>query len=182
MQLFYQDGSNNIICANFTSSLGTTKLELISSVQIAVGTTADVSSSLAVVYLAASSGWRAFYQATNGTILEVVGTFKGWRAGAAFSTADAVGGSPLALSMVTAPEMNIFYVDSSSSSLYSVSYNDGWNTRKFEKSTVSFQYTADISSIGAHKHCNYKVEWIQHISSRYPRIRTTLHANLLCRH
>jgi hypothetical protein len=149
MQLFYQDSSNNIICANFTSSLGTTKLKLINSVQIAAGTTADASSSLAAVYLEASSGWRAFYKATNGTILELVGTFKGWRAGAVLSTADAIAGSPLALSMVTAPEMSIFYVDSSTSSIYSVSYNNGWQTRKFEdpQFLLGFQLTSLASAL-----------------------------------
>lgn len=149
MQLFYQDSSNNIICANFTSSLGTTELKLINSVQIAAGITADASSSLAAVYLEASSGWRAYYQATNGTILEVVGTFRGWKAGAVLSTADAIGGSPLALSMMTAPEMNIFYVDSSTSSINSISYNNGWQTRKFEhlQFLLKFQLTSLASAL-----------------------------------
>ncbi|PMD20409.1 hypothetical protein NA56DRAFT_180764 [Hyaloscypha hepaticicola] len=149
MQLFYQDSSNNIICANFTSSLSTTKLKLINSVQIAAGTTADASSSLAAVYLEASSGWRAFYQATNGTILELVGTFKGWRAGAVLSTADAIAGSPLALSMLTAPKMNIFYVDSSTSSIYSISYNDGWQTPSALTSTAITKWNGSNTSLAA---------------------------------
>jgi hypothetical protein len=131
MLVFYQDASNNIICANFTSALGTNNLTLTKSVQIAAGTTAHSASSLAAAYLGADAGsWRVYYQGTDGTILELVGLAKGWKAGAVLS-ADAVGGSPLSLSMVTAPEMNIFYVDSSTTNLYSVSYNDGWQTRMF---------------------------------------------------
>lgn len=128
MQVIYQDASNNIICANFTSAVDTSSLKLTKNVQIAAGTTAHASSSLALVLVGVSE-WRAYYQATNGTILELVGLTKGWKAGATLSAADAIGGSPLALSMVTSPEMNIFYVDSSTSNLFSISYNDGWNTR-----------------------------------------------------
>lgn len=126
MQVIYQDSSNNIILANFTNA---NNLQLINNVQIAKGTTAHASSSLVLVYLGTSDGWRAYYQATNGTILELVGTSAGWKVGATLSAVDAIGGSPLALSMVTSPEMNIFYVDSATSNLFSISYNDGWQAR-----------------------------------------------------
>ncbi|KAE9379530.1 hypothetical protein N431DRAFT_434493 [Stipitochalara longipes BDJ] len=150
MLVFYQDSSNNIICANFTSSLGTNTLTLTKSVQIAAGTTAYPSSSLAAAYLGADAGsWRVYYQGTNGTLLELVGLAKGWKAGAVLSTADAVGGSPLSLSMVKPPEMNIFYVDSSTSNLYSISYNDGWQTPSILTSTAITNWNGTDTSLAA---------------------------------
>jgi len=47
--------------------------------------------------------------------------------------ADAVPGSALSISMVPAPNMNIFYVDSSTENLYQIGYGSGsggWSTRK----------------------------------------------------
>jgi hypothetical protein len=138
MLVIYQDASNNIICANFTSALGTSTLTLNKSTQIAAGTTAHPSSSLALVYLGADGGsWRAYYQATNGTLLELVGTTKAWKSGAVLSAAVGVGGSPIALSMVKPPQMNIFYVDSLTSNIFSISYNDGWQTRKLSACLIS---------------------------------------------
>lgn len=132
MLVIYQDASNNIICANFTSSLGTNNLLLTKSTQIAAGTTAHPSSSLALAYLGADGGsWRAYYQVSTGALQELVGTTKAWKAGAVLSAATAVGGSPIALSMVKPPLMNIFYVDWSTSNIFSISYNSGWQPRKF---------------------------------------------------
>lgn len=138
MLVFYQDSSNNIICANLTSPLGTSNLALTKTTKVAESTTAHDSSSLAAVYLgAAAASWRLYYQATNGTILELVGTSKAWKAGATLSETDAVPGSPLTLSMGTAPAINIFYVDSSTSNLFSTSYSDGWQTRESHSSHLS---------------------------------------------
>jgi hypothetical protein len=137
MLLVYQDASNNIICANFTSPLGTNSLTLTKSTQIASGTTAHPSSSLALAYLGADgASWRVYYQSTDGTLLELVGTTKGWKAGAILSAAVAVGGSPISLSMVKAPEINLFYVDAPTSNLFSISYSGGWQTRELYPHTL----------------------------------------------
>jgi hypothetical protein len=56
MLVFYQDASNNIICANFKSAIGTNNLTLTKSVQIAAGITAHPASSLAAAYLGAAAG------------------------------------------------------------------------------------------------------------------------------
>ena len=180
MLVFYQDSSNNIICANFTSSLGTSTLTLTKSVQIAAGTTAHPSSSLVAVYLGAdASSWRVYYQATNGTLLELVGLAKGWKAGAVLATADAVGGSPLSLSMVNAPEMNIFYVDSSTSNLYSISYSGGWQTRMILLSQAQFSWLTNRYSFLTHEHSNHQLERIRHLTRCHTRIRAGISANVL---
>lgn len=133
MLVFYQDSSNNVVCANLSSPLGSNNLTLTKNVQIAAGTTAHESTSLASVWLGAAAGsGRVYYQGTNGTLLELVGKSNSWKAGATLSAADAIDGSALALSMVASPNMNIFlfYVDSSTSNLFSISYRSGWGTRK----------------------------------------------------
>jgi hypothetical protein len=65
-------------------------------------------------------------------LLELVGTQGSWKAGASL-VADAVPGSALSISMVPAPNMNIFYVDFSTENLYQIGYapsSGGWSTRK----------------------------------------------------
>jgi len=62
--------------------------------------------------------------------MELVGQTKGWRTGATLSVADPIDGSPLSLSMVASPNMNIFYVDASTKNIFSVSYDGGWKARK----------------------------------------------------
>jgi hypothetical protein len=169
------------MCANLTSPLGTSNLTLIKITKIATGTTAYESSSVAAVYLGASAGsWRLYYQATNGTILELVGTSKAWKAGATLSATDAVAGSPLALSMETAPAINIFYVDSSTSNLFSISYSDGWQTRESDLYRLSFEYiTNNSSSVRAYKHRHYQLERNGHLPHRGTEFRPRLPTDIL---
>ncbi len=70
-----------------------------------------------------------YYQNTNKSLQELVGTGTTWKAGAALD-ASAVAGSSLALSMVSSPDMNIFYVDSKTETLFVINYSGGWKTRK----------------------------------------------------
>jgi hypothetical protein len=133
MQVFYLDSNNNIMMANLTSPINNSTLTLYKSVQIAAGTTVFDSSSLVAVWLGtAAQSWRVYYQGLNGKLLELVGTQSSWKAGASL-VADAVPGSALSISMVPAPNMNIFYVDSSTENLYQIGYapsSGGWSTRK----------------------------------------------------
>ncbi|KAH8784406.1 hypothetical protein BGZ57DRAFT_925402 [Hyaloscypha finlandica] len=65
--------SNNIICANFTNSLGINSLTPTKSTQIAGGTTVHTSSSLALVYLGADGGFLSAVVALEGSPISLSG-------------------------------------------------------------------------------------------------------------
>jgi hypothetical protein len=126
------DTYNNIICANFTSATSGTSLVQAKTVIAATNATVHASSQLAAVYIV--SGYRVYHQTTTGTLQELVGTGTSWRAGASL-VAKAIGGSPLSVSMASNAKMNVFYVDSTTTSLSWISYDGGWSTRKFPFTT-----------------------------------------------
>lgn len=130
MSLFYLDTSNNIVLANYTSTLGNSGLTLTTTVQISA-TGVHSSSQLAAVYLDNSNGYRLYYQTTSGTIQEMVGVGSKWKNGTTLSSATANGGSPLTVSSISAPgilQVSLFYVDSATKSLFNTIYNGGWSS------------------------------------------------------
>jgi hypothetical protein len=132
MQVFYLDSNNNIIMANFTSPINTNNIILYNSVQIAAGITVLASSQLVAVWLGITAqSWRVYYQGLDGGLLELIGTQSAWKAGEEL-VAVPVAGSALSISIVTPPNMNIFYVDSSTENMYQISYTSGggWSPRK----------------------------------------------------
>lgn len=133
---------NNIICANYSSTLGVTNLTLTKTVTATSNATVHAESQLAAIHLGGS--WRLYYQSTDKTLQELIGTGTTWQTGASL-VASAIAGSSLAISMVSSPKMNLFYVDSSTSNLFVTSYSRGWITRKLGPSRLDIAGT-NISS------------------------------------
>lgn len=128
MSLFYLDDSNNIILANYSSILGGATLNLTKTVQIVASSNVHNSSQLAAIYLGETYGYRMYYQKTSGVLQEMVGTNDIWNAGVTLSEATASGGSPLSISSVRTPQMNLFYVDSTTNNLFNIPYKGGWQS------------------------------------------------------
>lgn len=57
----------------------------------------------------------------------MIGVDSEWTIGTALS-AIVIGGSPLMISSIATPQMNIFYVDASTKTLFNIAYKDGWQT------------------------------------------------------
>lgn len=68
MPLFYLDKSNNIMLANYTSTVGNSILSLVTTVQIITSADVHESSKLAAVFLDNHFGYRLYYQGTTGAL------------------------------------------------------------------------------------------------------------------
>lgn len=117
--------------ANYTSTLGSSILTLVKTIQVEAGTDVHESSQLAAVYLYNWAGYRLYYQEPTGAIKEVGGRGPTWTGGKALTNVTAIGGSPLAASWTWDSglrQINLFYVDSTTKSLFNVVYNSGWTS------------------------------------------------------
>ena len=76
------------------------------------------------------SGWRVYYQDSNGVVSELVGQGGGWGIGSLDSESHKANfGSPIAVSMEASPNLYVFYVDASDDDLTYTTSATGWNGR-----------------------------------------------------
>ena len=87
-------------------------------------------SGLCALYLPGPGNWRVFYH-DNNDLVNRLSSEGGWGSGLPIST-KASHNSSIACSFTHQVDMNVFYVDAASSSLYISAYksNYGWQTRK----------------------------------------------------
>jgi hypothetical protein len=126
LDLFYLDSSNNVIQAYYTNTKSSTTLSFVGTDIIQSGTNVNPSSSIAAIYMDAAWGWRVYYQTTSGTIQELVGG-KSWNTGTTLGSG--IAGTAITVAMISAPNLNVFYLDSSTDSLYFMAYTSGWSAR-----------------------------------------------------
>jgi hypothetical protein len=126
LDLFYLDGSNNVVQASHTNIKSSTTVSLLQTTVIQSSNNVNPSSSLAAIYMDASYGWRVYYQTTSGSIQELVGG-NSWKTGSILGTG--ISGTAITVSMISVPNLNVFYIDSSTSSLYFMAYTNGWSNR-----------------------------------------------------
>lgn len=126
LSLFYLDGSNNVIQASLVNAIGSTGLSLSGTQSIQSGTNVDPLSSIGAIYLDAQWGYRVYYQTTDGTLQELVGS-NGWNTGEALSFG--ISGTPITVAAVTAPDLQVFYINKAINALYFQAYKGGWSAR-----------------------------------------------------
>jgi hypothetical protein len=125
LDLFYLDNSNNVVQASHTNTKGSTTVSLLGSQTIQSGTNVNPSSSLAAIYMDATWGWRVYYQAKGGAIQELVGT-NGWNTGSTLATG--ITGTAITVAMISPPNLNVFYINAFTDTLYFTSYTNSWST------------------------------------------------------
>jgi hypothetical protein len=126
LDLFYLDGSNNVVQASLKNIKSSTTVSLLQTTVIQSGTNVNPSSSLAAIYMDASYGWRVYYQAISGSIQELVGG-NSWKTGSTLGTG--ISGTAITVAMISVPNLNVFYIDYSTSSLYFMAFTYDWSNR-----------------------------------------------------
>jgi Fungal fucose-specific lectin len=126
LDLFYLDSSNNIVQASHTNTKSSTAVSLVQTGIIQSGTNVNPSSSLAAIYMDAAYGWRVYYQTTSRSIQELVGG-NGWNTGTTLGSG--LSGTAITVAMISVPNLNLFYIDSSSGSLYFMAFTGSWSAR-----------------------------------------------------
>jgi hypothetical protein len=144
LDLFYLDASNNVVQASHTNTESSTTLSLTKTTVIQSGTNVNPSSSIAAIYMGASYGWNVYYQTTSGIIQELVGG-ESWTNGSVLGTG--ISGTAITVAMISAPNLNVFYIDSSSTSLYFMAFTSSWSapTQVTSASVPSWNGSASIS-------------------------------------
>lgn len=145
LSLFYLDTYNNIILANCSSVMTSTNLTLTKNIIAAANTTVHPRSQLAASYI--TSGYRLYYQTTTLDLQELVSVSGTWKAGAALK-ATAIAGSALAV----APKINIFYVDSTTKSLFNINYGlsgGGWSNATALSTTALTNFNGSNTALAA---------------------------------
>lgn len=128
LDLFYIDSSNNIIQATHSNTKGSATVSLLKTQVIQSGTNVNPSSSLAAIYMDATWGWRVYYQATGGAIEELIGN-NGWSTGnGGVALGTGIKGTAITISMISTPNLNVFYIDAFTDTLYFTVYTSGWST------------------------------------------------------
>lgn len=90
-------------------------------------------SSLAAVNVDHAQDWRIYYQNTNSNIVELAGNTSGFNQGVTIYNGNTLAGSALtAVNVdVTQNNINVFFVDDSSSALFYTQFTDSWQTGMF---------------------------------------------------
>jgi hypothetical protein len=125
--LFYLDGSNNVVQASHTNTKSSTTVSLVQTTIIQFGTNVNPSSSLAAIRMDAAYGWRVYYQTTSSKIQELVGFGGGWNTGTTLSSG--LSGTAITVAMISVPNLNVFYIESSTDSLYFMAFTSSWSAR-----------------------------------------------------
>jgi hypothetical protein len=127
LDLFYLDSSNNIMQATHSNTKGSATVSLLETQVIQSGTNVNPSSSLAAIYMDATWGWRVYYQTTGGAIEELVGA-NGWSTGnGGVALGTGIKGTAITVSMISSPDLNLFYIDAFADTLYFTAYTSGWS-------------------------------------------------------
>ena len=126
LDLFYLDGSNNVVQASLKNIKSSTTVSLLQTTVIQSGTNVNPSSSLAAIYMDAAYGWRVYYQTTSGSIQELVGG-NGWNTGTTLGSG--LSGTAITVAMISVPNLNVFYIDASTDSLYFMAFTSSWSAR-----------------------------------------------------
>jgi hypothetical protein len=127
LDLFYLDSSNNVVQASHTNTKSSTTVSLVQTTSIQSGTNVNPSSSLAAIYMDAAYGWRVYYQTTSSKIQELVGFSGSWNTGTTLGSG--LSGTAITVSMISVPNLNVFYIDSSTTSLYFMAFTSSWSAR-----------------------------------------------------
>jgi hypothetical protein len=65
-----------------------------------------------------------YYQAKGGAIQELVGS-NGWNTGSTLATG--ITGTAITVAMISPPNLNVFYIDAFTDTLYFASYTTSWS-------------------------------------------------------
>jgi hypothetical protein len=160
MSLFYLDIYNNIVCANLSSSLTSTTLTLTKSIIATANTTSNIhpSSQLAAIYIPSgtnlATSYRLYYQTLDSTLQGLVGSEGSWKAGTNLAASTIAGSArTIPLGVDPAPLLNIFYIDSTTNSLFTINWGgsgtSAWGSPTELSSTALTKFNGSSTALVA---------------------------------